>query len=369
MGGGRAFRSWAGAGVVGWNLRLSEATTACVLRSSADASPFSGILFIFCLNLNEYNWMLSHIMNWREEQVQGRAEMQTSWPEFCLLFLHSFLPSAEGSLPLKGLCTLSYTPVLLFINFCFSKRFDISHLYFMVNLSRHVTSLRSNFPLASNMRGHWTRLLPALTSPPCSLQHENPYVQASVVDFSVIQRGRSFGPRRSFNLLIFLWSKKMLSVPGKGTMFVGKSGKTLYWKPNLRAKRGEGGEGERTVKASLPPPAIGITREQGPARLEPAGVNRLVWTGWCEHVPGTVAFPAPPPFHCFANLCLMKGLQKHLTTFLIYYIFTQNLLAWNTHTQKNNTQIHTRSILGLFYDFLSLFDFFPFYSLPSPFSC
>lgn len=61
----------------------------------------------------------------------------------------------------------------------------------------------------------------------------------SIVEFSVIQRGRNFCSSRSANSLILLGSNKMLLVPAKRTMLISKSEKSLYNKLNLKAKEGE----------------------------------------------------------------------------------------------------------------------------------
>ena len=120
---------------------------------------------------------------------------------FCIFFFCLFFSPLLKAPFLKGSSSFLIS-ALPFINFCFCKGFDISHLYFIMNFSQHITSFRSNFPLASDTCDCWTQLVLALPWLLCSLQHDNSF-GGSAVDFTVIQHGRTFGFRRTFNSLIF----------------------------------------------------------------------------------------------------------------------------------------------------------------------
>lgn len=143
----------------------------------------------------------------------------------------------------------------------------------------------------------------------------------------------------------------MLSVPGKGATFAGKSGSTLSeteCKSRGRMKRRERREGIGREKE-------GKGREIERASLSPPGwehrIRMTVWThgAWKRQLDGINRCHREPHWFFYNSFLLFFALQifayekaaYHLSHFLLFFK-TQNFLASNIHTQKkNNTHTHT----------------------------
>lgn len=72
---GGAFRTWVGVGSSGWPKPETHLGRDCLALYRC--FPFFWDRCLFSLILNEYNWTLAHIVNWRVEQDQDKGEIQT----------------------------------------------------------------------------------------------------------------------------------------------------------------------------------------------------------------------------------------------------------------------------------------------------